>query len=120
MNEKRKTSTTMAAAKILKKIQKLEAKTDNNRELGVLRHIDDILRGIVAGEKVSIAIGTHSTITYECGTNDTADVKTTTNFTDIHDHDDTVNPTNCHGDNDTRTNPEEPEQDSNGDDDIYM
>ena len=79
---KKKTATTMAAKKILKKVQKIEEKTKDPCELGVVRHLDDILRGIIAGEKVSISIGSHTTIEYVRGDDDRTDVKSTVDFAD--------------------------------------
>lgn len=71
----------MAAKKILKKIQKLEKKTKDPCELGIVRHVDDLLRGIIAGEKITITIGTHTTIEYVRDDDDKIDVKSTANFT---------------------------------------
>lgn len=63
-----------ACKRILKKIQKMEAKSSGGAELLVLRYIDDVLRAVINHEPVTIKIGDHSMFEFNLADDD-SDVK---------------------------------------------
>lgn len=63
-----------ACKRILKKIQKMEAKSSGGAELLVLRYVDDVLWAVINHEPVTIKIGDHITFEFNLADDD-SDIK---------------------------------------------